>query len=179
MPKSTPVTLCFIMAVGSNGTQVHCGGGGGGGGGGNPTPASPSISSFVVNPATVRVGGNAQLTAFFANGSGVITPGNLSATSGTPLTISPTATTSYVLTVTNSAGVSVTQTTGVTVVPVGMAVNSPNSVQASGVQQTTANGTFSNGPVLGEPVPATSTSTPSSSIQVRNDFLPPVPGSAN
>jgi hypothetical protein len=121
------------------------------------------------------VGGTAQLTAIFANGTGLITPGNLSATSGTPLAISPATTTTYTLTVTGSAGGSVNETAGVTVVPVGTAITSPNSVQASGVQQTAGGGTFSNGPVLGEPVPATLTASPSGSIQVRNGFLPPVP----
>ena len=41
-------------------------------------------------------------------GTGVITPGNLQATSGAAVTVSPTATTTYTLTVTPSSGTAVT-----------------------------------------------------------------------
>jgi hypothetical protein len=79
------------------------------------TPASPSISSFVATPATIAAGGSATLTAVFANGTGLITPGNLAVSSGTGITVSPTATTTYTLTVTPSTGTAVTQTVTVTV----------------------------------------------------------------
>jgi len=174
MSNAARFSLCGFAAIGALGAQIHCGGGGGGGGA-NTAPPIPSISSFVANPTTLRVGGTAQLLAIFANGTGLITPGNLSATSGKLLTINPITTINYTLTVTGSTGSSVAETAGVTVVPAGTAVTSPNSVEASGVQQATAGGTFSNGPVLGEPVPATVTSNSSNSIQVRNGFLPPVP----
>jgi hypothetical protein len=70
----------------------------------------PTITSFVASPATVSVGGSTGLTAVFANGTGVITPGNLTATSGTAVSVSPTATTIYTLTVTPSTGTAITQT---------------------------------------------------------------------
>jgi hypothetical protein len=75
---------------------------------------APTITSFVANPASVGPGGSASLSAVFANGFGVITPGNLPVTSGTPVSVSPIATTTYTLTVTNPIGSAVTQTTTVT-----------------------------------------------------------------
>jgi hypothetical protein len=76
---------------------------------------APTITSFVANPATIAGGASSSLTAVFANGTGVITPGNLAATSGTAVSVSPTVTTIYTLTVTNSAGTAITQTATVTV----------------------------------------------------------------
>jgi hypothetical protein len=77
----------------------------------------PAISSFTANPTTLTAGGAAQLTGIFSNGTGVITPGNLAATSGIAVTVTPTATTIYSLTVTNDAGTVVTQNAGITVLP--------------------------------------------------------------
>jgi hypothetical protein len=76
---------------------------------------APTITSFVANPTAIAAGASSNLTGVFANGTGVITPGNLAATSGTPVSVSPTATTTYTLTVTNSAGTAITQTATVTV----------------------------------------------------------------
>jgi hypothetical protein len=78
---------------------------------------APTITSFVASPATITAGGSSSLTAVFANGTGVITPGNLAVTNGTPVSVSPTATTAYTLTVTNAAGATATQTATITVVP--------------------------------------------------------------
>ncbi len=78
---------------------------------------APTITSFVANPATIAAGASSSLTAVFANGTGVITPGNLAVTSGTPVSVSPATTSTYTLTVTNSAGTAITQTATVTVVP--------------------------------------------------------------
>jgi hypothetical protein len=75
---------------------------------------APTITSFVASPTTVGPGGSANLTAVFANGSGVITPGNLAVVSGVPVSVSPTTTTIYTLTVTNPFGTAVTQVTTVT-----------------------------------------------------------------
>jgi len=52
------------------------------------------------------------------------------------------------------------------------AVVTPNLVQCSGGQQTTASGQ-ANGVVLGEPVPATTALSTSQAIQVRHGFEPP------
>ena len=83
----------------------------------NPASAAPVITSFVADPATITAGGSAALTGVFANGTGVITPGNLAVTSGTPVSVSPIATTTYTLTVTNSSGTAVTKAANVTVTP--------------------------------------------------------------
>jgi hypothetical protein len=88
------------------------------GGGSSSTttpPPPPSITSFTANPASITSGSSASLTGVFANGTGVITPGNLAATSGVAVTVSPTATTTYTLTVTPASGTAVTATATVTV----------------------------------------------------------------
>jgi hypothetical protein len=68
-----------------------------------PPPPPRSISSFTTSPNSITDGLSATLTGAFANGAGVITPGNLSATSGVGVTVNPTATTTYTLTVKPSA----------------------------------------------------------------------------
>jgi hypothetical protein len=75
----------------------------------------PTISSFTGIPATITTGSSATLTGVFTNGTGVVTPGNLTATSGVGVTVSPTATTTYTLTVTNASGTTVTAAAPVTV----------------------------------------------------------------
>ncbi len=82
-------------------------------------PAAPAITSFTADPAMIAAGGSAGLTGVFSGGTGVITPGNLAATSGTAVSVSPSATTTYTLTVTNTANVAVTQTATVTVTAAG------------------------------------------------------------
>jgi endoglucanase len=81
------------------------------------TSSGPIITSFVASPATIAAGASSNLTGVFAGGTGVITPGNISATSGTAVSVSPTATTTYTLTVTPATGAAVTQMTTVTVTP--------------------------------------------------------------
>jgi hypothetical protein len=76
---------------------------------------APTITSFGASPTTITTGLSATLTAVFANGTGVITPDNLTATSGVGVTVNPTATTTYTLTVTNASGTAVTATALVTV----------------------------------------------------------------
>src|SRR5271163_4405898 len=76
---------------------------------------APTITSFTAIPPTITTGSNATLTGVFANGTGLITPGNLTAASGVGVTVSPTATTNYTLTVTNASGTAVTGTAPVTV----------------------------------------------------------------
>ncbi len=93
-------------------TLAGCGGGSGGGGNQNPPP---SISTFTVGAATITAGGSTTLSASFSNGTGLITPGNIAMTSGTPVTVSPSATTTYTLTVTGAGG-TVSKTAVVTVV---------------------------------------------------------------
>ena len=103
--------LAFSVCLGS---LIGCGGSSGST---TPPPVSPSITSFTANPATITAGASATLTGVFTGGTGVITPGNLPATSGAGVTVSPTATTTYTLTVTPSSGSAVTQTATITVNP--------------------------------------------------------------
>ncbi len=77
--------------------------------------AAPSITSFGASSASIPSGISTNLTGVFTGGTGVITPGNLTATSGTAVSVSPTATTTYTLTVTNAAGTAMTQTATITV----------------------------------------------------------------
>jgi hypothetical protein len=72
------------------------------------TPPPPSITSFAASPTSITNGSSAALTGVFSNGTGVITPGNLPATSGVAVNVSPTATTTYMLTVTPTSGTAVT-----------------------------------------------------------------------
>jgi hypothetical protein len=76
---------------------------------------APTITSFVASPAKITAGVSSSLTGVFANGTGVITPGNITVTSGIAVSVSPTTTTTYTLTVTPSSGTAVTQTVTVTV----------------------------------------------------------------
>src|SRR5215472_7981018 len=68
----------------------------------------PSITSFVASPSTIQAGASSSLTGVFSGGSGVITPGNIAATSDTAVSVSPSTTTTYTLTVTSSSGSTVT-----------------------------------------------------------------------
>jgi hypothetical protein len=90
------------------------------GGGSSSTqtlPPPPSITGFTANHASITDGSTAALTGVFANGTGVITPGNLPANSGVAVTVSPTTTTTYTLTVTPTNGTAVTSTATITVNP--------------------------------------------------------------
>jgi hypothetical protein len=117
----------------------------GSGSGASVLPAT--ITSFEASPATITSGDSAKLTGVFANGTGVITPGNLAATSGTAVSVSPTATTTYTLTVTPSSGTAVTQTAIVTVnappPTITSFVANPATISAGGSASLT--GVFSNG----------------------------------
>jgi len=75
-----------------------------------PAASKPSISSFVASAAKVKAGQSIKLTAVFAHGKGIVSPGNLAVTSGRPVTVTPRSTTTYTLKVTNSAGATATKT---------------------------------------------------------------------
>jgi hypothetical protein len=53
------------------------------------------------------------------------------------------------------------------------AVSTPNLAQAAGSRQTSAGGGIVNGPVVGELLPASTATSPTQSIQVRDGFTPP------
>ena len=75
----------------------------------------PSITSFTASASSMADGSSATLTGVFANGTGMINPGNLPATTGVAVTVSPTATTTYTLTVTGTSGAPATAMAMVTV----------------------------------------------------------------
>jgi hypothetical protein len=116
------------------------------------TPAPPAITSFTASPATVTDGQSSSLTAVFTGGTGVVTPGNISVTSGAAVSVTPPSdtTTTYTLTVTPASGTAITQTTTVTAVPAPAissftaspaAINSGSSASLTAVFTGSANGT--------------------------------------
>ncbi|MGB8028562.1 MAG: hypothetical protein WCF30_02765 [Terracidiphilus sp.] len=145
---------------------------------------APTITSFVANPAMIAAGGSSSLTAVFANGTGVITPGNIAVTSGTPVSVSPGSTTTYTLTVTPPAvGTAITQTATVTVYPaptITSFVATPSSITAGGTTGASLTAVFSNGTGVitpgnitvtsGAPVPVNPTTTTNYTLTV----TPPV-----
>jgi hypothetical protein len=102
-----PLTITLGLGLGLTGC--------GAGSASTTTPPPPSITSFAANPTSITNGSSAALTGVFANGTGVITPGNLPATSGVAVNVSPTTNTTYTLTVTPTSGTAVTATATVTV----------------------------------------------------------------
>jgi hypothetical protein len=80
-----------------------------------PPPPAPSITSFTANDPSITEGTSATLTGVFANGTGVITPGNLTVTSGVGMSVNPAGTTTYILTVTGTTSPAATATAIVTV----------------------------------------------------------------
>jgi hypothetical protein len=81
------------------------------------TVAVLGITSFTAATNPLVAGNSTTLTAVFSGGSGVISPGNISVSSGTPVTVNPTQTTIYTLTVTPTTGSAVTQALTLTVYP--------------------------------------------------------------
>jgi hypothetical protein len=134
---TTPYTLTVTPAVGAAITQMAT----------VTVDPAPTITSFVANPTSVGPGGSSNLTAVFANGTGVVTPGNLPIFSGTPLSVSPSATTTYTLTVTNPIGSPTTSTATVTYNASGPAISSftanPTTIAAGSSSSLTAD--FTNG----------------------------------
>jgi len=109
-----------LRAVGAAGAillMAGCGGSGGGGSSSILSNPEPLITGFASSAGTIPMGGSANLTATFSNGTGVITPGNLPITSGGMVQVMPTVSTAYTLTVTGSDQSSVTQMTAVGVSP--------------------------------------------------------------
>ena len=119
--RALALSLLFAVLTGCN---SHSGG----------SSSAPSITSFAANPTAITAGGSASLTGVFSNGTGVITPGNLAVSSGTAISVTPTDTTTYILTVTNSAGVTTSLTATVT-------VNAANPAAPTGLSAKAGNAT--------------------------------------
>ena len=87
-------------------------------GGGSAPASDPGISNFSAASTTISLGSSTDLTVEFVGGTGVINNGIGEVTSGTAISVSPTTTTTYLLTVTNSAGsIAVTSFATITIVP--------------------------------------------------------------
>lgn len=172
-----------VTALGLLGTVTFtgCGGGGSGSGGGGNNNPPPTISSFTASPATVTDGSSAMLTAVFNNGTGSITPGNISATSGTAVSVTPPndTTTTYTLTVTGSGGETASATTTVQAVAAPVITSfaaSPATINSG--QSSNLTGVFSGGTGVitpgnltatsGTAVPVSPTSTTTYTLTVTN-----------
>ena len=134
-------------------------------GGGGTINTPPAISSFSASPTTIDPGQSSSLTGVFAGGTGIVSPGNISATSGKAVSVSPASTTSYTLTVTSSAGLTATATTTVTVNPAPVITSftaSPASITAGGSSSLTA--VFSGG--TGVVTPGSITVTSGTAVKV-------------
>ena len=107
-PATTTYTLTVTNAAGTSITAQATV---------NVIPA-PVITSFSAGLNPITTGDNTTLTAVFANGSGSVDNGVGAVTSGGAVTVTPSNTTSYTLTVTNDAGRSITAQETVTVLPV-------------------------------------------------------------
>ena len=150
----------------------------------------PTITSFVASPTNIATGSSSNLTAVFTGGTGVITPGNLSVTSGVAVSVSPTATTTYILTVTPPVGaITVTQTAIVTVGPAPVITSfgaTPTSITAG--QSANLTGVFSNGAGVitpgnltassGTPVTVSPTTTTTYTLTVTSNTGTPVTATA-
>lgn len=77
--------------------------------------ANPAIASFTATPANLTAGSSATLSFVFTGGTGRIDNGVGAVTSGSSVTVTPAASTTYTLTVDNGFGTSRTATATVTV----------------------------------------------------------------
>lgn len=119
-----------LVAVLSCAYAVGCGSGGV-----TPAPAiaAPAIASFTVSTSSIPSGTATTLTAIFSNGTGSVNPSLGAVSSGVPIsTGNLSATTTFTLTVTNTAGNAVTQQTTVTVSPLACTPTSKKGVGAWG-----------------------------------------------
>jgi len=82
-----------------------------------PVSALPVLSSFTAAPVLVTRGTSVALTGVFSGGTGKVDPGVGLIQSSQAISVTPLATTTYMLTVDNGAGGVVTRTGTVTVVP--------------------------------------------------------------
>jgi hypothetical protein len=131
----------------------------GGGSSSTQTLPPPSITGFTANRASITDGSSAALTGVFANGTGVITPGNLPANSGVAVTVSPTTSTTYTLTVTPTSGTAVTATATITVNPTPTITSFiPIPITITTGSSATLTGVFSNGTGVITPGSLTATS---------------------
>jgi len=181
MRQKNLVAAFIVLGLIGTLTYTGCGGGGSSGGGGGGNSTSPTITSFSATPAIVTDGATAELTAVFANGAGSITPGNLSVTSGTEVSVTPPndTTTTYTLTVTGSGGATASATTKVQAVAAPVITSfgaSPATINSG--QSSNLTGVFSDGTGVitpgnlaatsGTAVPVSPTATTTYTLTVTN-----------
>lgn len=106
----------------------------------------PSITDFDAVARSIADGNEAQLVGVFTGGTGVITPGNISVTSGQQVSVWPNANTTYTLIVTNAAGTQTAQTLQITVTT-GSFTNASNAMSVNRWSGSSAV-TLSNGKVI-------------------------------
>jgi hypothetical protein len=108
---------------------------------------APVIADFGASAKVILLGQTVNLTGSFTGGTGVVNPGGTPITSAVALPVSPQATTSYTLTVTNTAGDVATRTLQVAVpaAPVITGFAASPSVLGSG-QSANLTPTFDAGP---------------------------------
>ena len=103
---------------------------------------APEITSFVSAAGTITAGQAVDLTAVFAGGTASIDNAVGAVASNTPASVSPTSTTTFRLTVTNSQGVTATESVEVIILPTVTAV-SPLSGAVGVPRNSVISGTFS------------------------------------
>ena len=103
---------------------------------------APEITSFVSAAGTITAGQAVDLTAVFAGGTASIDNAVGAVASNTPASASPTSTTTFRLTVTNSLGVTATESVEVIILPTVTAV-SPLSGAVGVPRNSVISGTFS------------------------------------
>jgi hypothetical protein len=119
-----------LVAMSSCAIATGCGSGGGSSA---TTITAPAITSFTASVLTVPSGTATTLTAVFSNGTGSVNQSVGTVTSGVPVSTGKlSATTTFTLTVTNTAGSSVTQQATITVSPISCAPTSKKGVGAWG-----------------------------------------------
>ena len=109
-------------------------------GGGTPPPPLPVIASFTATPGSVQAGQSATLSWSVTGATSLTVSPAPGTVTGSSVSVTPAATTTYILTATNAGG-SVTATTSVTVAASTISVIvSPSgiSLAAGGTQQFTA-----------------------------------------
>jgi len=107
---------------------------------------APTTSSLTSAASTIAFGNSVTITPTFAGGTGVISPGDIAVTSGQGISVSPSSTTTYWLTVTNLAGTTATSATTVTVTTgtIAQSLNRSSTTRYSGSTAVT----LANGKVL-------------------------------
>ncbi|MGV8899429.1 MAG: polysaccharide deacetylase family protein [Burkholderiaceae bacterium] len=124
-------------------------------------PAKPVIASFVATPASITTGQSSTLS-WSVTGATSINIGGLGNMTGNSIAVSPTATTAYLLTATNTAGnttASQTVTVAATVpAPTCSLSASPTSVQAGSAATLTFTSTNATGGTINNGVGAVGTS---------------------